>query len=86
MESKVLTTHVPAPLAERIDQLAARLDRSRSWIVKQALTAWVDQEDERHRLTLEALVDVDEGRAVDHQTMRTWAASVDAAPPETRRR
>ena len=44
-------------LAEKVDQLAARLERSRGWIVKQALTAWVDQEEERSRLTREALAD-----------------------------
>jgi predicted transcriptional regulator len=42
MESKVITAHVPLPLAERIDELAARLQRSRGWIMKQALEAWAD--------------------------------------------
>ncbi|MGO7419285.1 CopG family ribbon-helix-helix protein, partial [Rhizobium ruizarguesonis] len=61
METKVLTAHVPLPLAQKVDQLASRLERSRGWIVKQALTAWIDQEEERRRLTLEALADVDDG-------------------------
>ena len=51
-ETKVLTAHVPLPLADKVDQLAARLERSRGWIVKQALSAWVDQEEERSQLTL----------------------------------
>ena len=33
METKVLTAHVPLPLAEKVDQMAARLERSRGWIV-----------------------------------------------------
>lgn len=37
--TKVLTAHVPLPLAEKVDQMAVRLDRSRGWIVKQALSA-----------------------------------------------
>lgn len=41
-ETKVLTAHVPLPLAEKVDQITARLERSRGWIVKQALTAWID--------------------------------------------
>ena len=73
METKVLTAHVPLPLAEKVDKLAARLERSRGWIVKQALSAWVDREEERHRLTLEALADVDAGRAIDHRAVRAWA-------------
>ncbi|RVJ16444.1 CopG family transcriptional regulator, partial [Sinorhizobium medicae] len=27
METKVLTAHVPLPLAEKVDQIAARLER-----------------------------------------------------------
>lgn len=83
MNTKVLTAHVPLPLAEKIDLLAARLERSRGWIVKQALTAWVDQEEERRFLTLEALGDVDAGRVIDHQAVQAWAASLgpDAALP-----
>lgn len=37
-ETKVLTAHVPLPLAEKVDQVALRLERSRSWIMKQALS------------------------------------------------
>ncbi|MCG5487530.1 MAG: ribbon-helix-helix protein, CopG family [Sinorhizobium meliloti] len=78
METKVLTAHVPLPLAEKVDQIAARLERSRGWIVKQALTAWVDQEEERRRFTLEALADVDAGRVIDHQAVQAWADSLDS--------
>ena len=81
MNTKVLTTHVPLPLAEKVDQLAVRLDRSRGWIVKQALADWVDAEEERRRLTLEALADVDARRVIDHQAVQAWAASLDAEPP-----
>ena len=76
VETKVLTAHVPLPLAEKVDQLASRLERSRGWIVKQALTAWVDQEEERSRLTREAMVDVDAGLVIDHQSVQAWAESL----------
>ncbi len=52
-ETKVLTAHVPPPLAEKVDQMAARLGRSRGWIVKQALTDWIEREEEYARLTRE---------------------------------
>jgi predicted transcriptional regulator len=81
MTTRVLTAHIPAPLADKVDELAARLERSRAWIVKQALTAWVDQEEERRRLTLEALADVDAGRVIDHQSMLAWADSLDSDRP-----
>jgi len=81
METKVLTAHVPIPLAEKIDQVAARLDRSRGWIVKQALAAWIDQEEERRRLTLEALDDVDAGRVIEHESITEWAESLKSDNP-----
>jgi predicted transcriptional regulator len=81
METKVLTAHVPLPLAEKVDQLANRLQRSRGWIVKQALAAWIDQEEERRRLTLEALAEVDAGQVIDHQAVQAWADSLGADKP-----
>ena len=72
-DTKVLTAHVPLDLAEKVEAMAARLERSRGWVMKQALAAWVDQEEERHRMTLEALADVDAGRVIDHQAIQAWA-------------
>jgi predicted transcriptional regulator len=81
METKVLTAHVPLPLAEKVDALAARLERPRGWIIKQALAAFIDQEEERRRLTLEALADVDAGRVIDHQVVQAWADSLESQQP-----
>jgi predicted transcriptional regulator len=41
---KVLTAHIPLELAEEVDALAERLDRSRAWIVKQALEAYIGRQ------------------------------------------
>src|SRR3546814_5470052 len=75
-ETKVLTAHVPLALAEKVEAMASRLERSRGWVMKQALAAWVDQEEERHRMTLEALEDVHAGRVIDHQAIQAWADSL----------
>lgn len=80
-DTKVFTAHVPLPLADKVDQLAARLERSRGWIVKQALTAWIDQEEERSRLTREALTEVDAKLVIDHQAVQAWAESLGADQP-----
>jgi predicted transcriptional regulator len=80
-ETRVVTAHVPLPLAEKVDQLALRLERSKGWIIKQALMAWVDQEEERSRLTLEAMADVDAGRVIDHQSVQAWADSLGTDQP-----
>lgn len=79
--TKVLTAHVPLALAERVDQMASRLERSRGWIMKQALSAWIAQEEVRDRLTREALADVDAGHVIDHQAVQAWAQSLDTDQP-----
>ena len=81
MDTKVITAHVPLPLADKVDELATRLERSRGWIVKQALFAWIEQEEERRQLTLEALADVDAGRVIGHQSVQAWAESLDTDDP-----
>lgn len=81
METRTLTAHVPLQLAEKVDRLAARLDRPRGWIVRQALNAWIEQEEERRRLTLEALADVEAGQVIDHQAVQAWADSLDGDDP-----
>lgn len=80
-KTKVMTAHIPLQMAEKIDQVARRLERSRGWIMKQALSAWIDQEEERSRLTREALADVDSGRVIDHQSVQAWAGSLDTDNP-----
>ncbi|MDH3210254.1 MAG: ribbon-helix-helix domain-containing protein [Burkholderiaceae bacterium] len=80
-DTRVFTAHVPIPLAEQVDELASRLERSRGWIVKQALCAFVEQEQQRHRLTLDGLADVDAGRTVDQLAVEAWVASLESDKP-----
>ena len=81
MNTKALTARVPLQLAEKVDRIAARLERSRGWVVKQALDAWVEQEEERRLLTLEGLADVEAGEVIDHQAVQAWADSLDTEVP-----
>ncbi len=83
MDTKVITAHVPVPLAEKVELLANRLERSKAWIMKQALAAWIDQEEEKHKLTLEALTDVDNNNIVEHQSMLDWAQSLNTDKPKS---
>ena len=80
-DTRVLTAHVPLPLAEKVDMMATRLERSRGWIMKQALAAWISQEEERNRLTQEALADVDAGEVIEHQAIQAWADSLSTNNP-----
>ncbi len=82
MDTKVVTAHLPLELAAKLDAIALRRDRSRGWIMKQALTSWVEQEEQRYRMTLEALADVDAGRTVDQEAIERWAESLETDDPQ----
>lgn len=74
--TRVITTHVPVEMAEKIDELAVNYDRSRGWIVKQALAAIIEQQENRHQMLLQGLTDVDAGRVVDHADVLKWVSSL----------
>lgn len=82
MATRVLTAHVPADMADKVDAAAERLDRPRAWIVKQALAAWLDRDERRHQMTLEALEDIKAGRTVSHEDVKAWADSLGTANPK----
>ena len=79
MSNRVVTAHIPIDLAEQVDLLAARLDRPKGWIVRQALASWVELEAKRHQLTLDGLADVDANRVVDHSSVIAWFKGLDEA-------
>lgn len=59
--------------------MTAKVARPRDWIVRQALAARIEKEEERERLTWEALVNVDAGRVVGHEVVEVWAQSLSGA-------
>jgi len=86
MQTRNFSANLPVPLAKKIDEVAHRLERSHDWILQQALTDWVDREDHRRQLTIEALEDVDAGRLVDQQSVEAWADSLATDQPLERPR
>ena len=66
-DGRVITAKLPDVLASRLDEVAVRIDRSKSWILRQAVMEWLAEEQRRYELTLEALADVDAGRTIPHE-------------------
>ena len=73
-EERVVTARLPADLVARMDEVAGRIDRSKSWIVRQAVAEWLTEEERRHELTLQGLRDVDEGPVIDHEEILAMVA------------
>ena len=49
--------------------------------MQRALSAWLDAEEERDRLTREALADADAGLVIDHQAGQAWANGLGTDDP-----
>ena len=81
MASRPVTTHLPVELVEELDRYAGRMDRSRGWIVKEAVGEWIEREAERDRLTREALESADAGRLIDHERVEEWLDSLGSESP-----
>lgn len=71
---RVITAKLPDDIVSRMDEVAERIDRSKSWIVRQAVSEWLAEEQRRYELTLEALRDVDEGRTIPHEEVLAMVA------------
>jgi predicted transcriptional regulator len=71
---RVVTARLPEVLVAKMDEVASRMGRSKSWIVRQAVGEWLAEEQRRYELTLEALKSVDEGRTIPHEEVlaRVW--------------
>lgn len=70
---QTISAQIPAELAAAVEKLALELDRSKSWIIKEALTAMIAASESRHQSVLAGLKDVDTGRVVGNATMRNFA-------------
>jgi predicted transcriptional regulator len=73
-DGRVVTAKLPDDLVDRMDQVADRIERSKSWIVREALSQWLAEEQRRYELTLEGLKDFEEGRVLSQDEMEEWAA------------
>ena len=52
---RVVTAKLPDDLVLRMDEVAARMERSKSWIIRAALTEWLEEEQRRYGLLDERL-------------------------------
>ncbi|MCJ7453521.1 MAG: ribbon-helix-helix domain-containing protein [Steroidobacteraceae bacterium] len=76
MATRVVTAHLPAELAKKLDGLAGQLDRPRGWLVKEAIEAYIGLAEERRRETLEALGEVSADQVVEHDEVEAWTAGL----------
>ena len=76
MEPKMLVSHIPPPLARRLDETAAQFGISLDVIVSEAIAAWLDREEERRLMALRAVDGAGAIVVVERHRVRDWADSL----------
>lgn len=76
---QTISAQIPAELARAVENLAIELDRSKSWIIKEALIALLAERERRHQDVLEGLADVDAGRIVNRADMNQFISRLTKA-------
>ena len=84
-DGRVVTAKLSDDLVSQLDEVANRIDRSKSWIVRQAVSEWLVEEQRRYELTLEALKSVDEGRTFSQEEIEKHYAARRKARSRTAR-
>ena len=70
-----LTAHVTDDLIKEIDAISQRLDRSRAWVIKEAVREFLDrraEDQKRWDETLEAIKAADRGEIVSANEVLEW--------------
>ena len=70
---QTISAQISVELAAAVENLAIKLDRSESWIIKEALTSLLAERELRHQSIQAGLADVDTGRVVTHSDMMSFA-------------
>jgi len=79
------SVRMPDDLLEHLESTAARLRRSKGWIINDAVREYLEREEQRRQRfleTREALADLDAGRVIDSDAVLEWIDSWGA--PEER--
>ncbi len=71
----VLSVRIDADTKERLDALAKRARRTRSFLAAEAITAFVEAETWQLDEIQAASGELDEGRGVPHDDVSTWLRS-----------
>ncbi len=64
------------PLSKKMQQALTSLKLEGIALSAESLAKWINQEETRRQMTLEALADVDTGRVTDHEKVKAWADSL----------
>jgi len=65
-------------LMDKLESIAEKLDRSKSWVIKDAVNQYVEQIDRKEKMlaeTRQALSEIESGKVVDGDEVMDWIES-----------
>jgi predicted transcriptional regulator len=68
-KTAVITTRIESEKLEALEALAKRLDRSRAWVVSEAINAYIAEQTEFLDFVQQGTDDLDNGRWIDHEDL-----------------
>ncbi|OFZ69638.1 MAG: transcriptional regulator [Betaproteobacteria bacterium RBG_16_58_11] len=74
----ITSVRIQAELENGLDALASKLQRSKSWVINQAIREFIEKqelEQQRWQETLEALTSVKQGKVVSGEAVHAWLGS-----------
>ncbi|AFI83777.1 CopG family ribbon-helix-helix protein [Methylophaga nitratireducenticrescens] len=74
----VTTVRLQAEVEHQLEAIASRLQRSKGWVINQALAEYIDKqqlEQERWQQTLDAMESAAKGKVVDASEVHNWLSS-----------
>ncbi|MCK9506368.1 MAG: ribbon-helix-helix protein, CopG family [Porticoccaceae bacterium] len=74
----VTTVRLQAEVEQQLEATARRLQRSKAWVINQALSEYLEKqqlEQQRWHQTLEAMESAAQGKVVDASKVHTWLKS-----------
>lgn len=71
-KSVVITSRVDTELSEELDALAARMSRSRAWVIQQAIARYVEEETAFRAFVQVGIDAADGGDLISQEEMEAW--------------
>lgn len=71
-KSAVITARFSPDILAKLDELAAAMDRSRAWVIANAVQRYVDQELEFRAFVQAGIDSADRGELIGQEEMEAW--------------
>jgi len=75
MRSTILSVRVDQKAKKRLEKLAKRMGRSRSYLAAEAINEYLDVNEWQIAAIRQAIASLDRGEGVAHQQVKDWVAS-----------